>query len=527
MAADNNISNQISGSAQKIQESVDKTINTFIEKSNNTQDQINKARELLDKNQKRLDDALLIKNLYLKYKEDQEKDKINKLQNKKYKLPKGIGGIILSLLKQAITSNDRFNKSLENLLTQLSESCPSEDNLKKLIKEKNNLSNAIGQSLPYLQQAEKAGNSLSTILTALRIIIQILKNLPLPTSVPPGVGVPALVLNKFSDILIKSDKKIDETSAIVNSISSAVSIIKSFIEETSQKIQVLDSLLEVCFQQVTQDMSEEDKNKLKNEITPSDSTFVFPGLYKDFTYNKENISNTIRAYAEKSTPTGTIRLNGNLFNTPNNLQLVNDIKIVIDNYLKPQNNTTTGTYRGFIYSIETNSNNKLQIAQRRAIGVRNKVKLATEYSFTPDPQVLIKELKFIIDNYIDKNVTTNIVNYLGNIPTPKESTPEELFASQISNISVSAYKYVDYSITDTYYADIKTKLTNGSISMDSKLLVELKNYEYIIKYFSEKGIEKSQIITFKKYDVIIKAVKDSIDKNTIKKDTLITIVKEY
>lgn len=529
MASNNNILDQISGSAQKVQESVNNTINNFIEKSNNTQEQINKYTDLLAKNQKRLDDALLIKNLYKKYKEDQEKEKVNKIQKKKRKLPKGIGGIILSLLQQATISNDRFNKSLENILVQLSESCPSEDVLKRLIKEKNNLSNALSQTLPYLQQAEKVGNTLTPILSALRIIIQIIKNLPLPTAVPIGIGIPISVPNNFSDILIQSDKKIDKNSVIISQISSAVSIIKSLVEETLQKITALDSLLEVCFQQITQNMSEEDKNKLKNEITPDDSVFVFPGLYKEFIYDKEYVgvglgNSMTRAYAQKSSPTGTIRLEGNLFNTPSSLQLVNDIKIVIDNYLNPKNNSTTGNYRGFIYNIEINTNNKLQIPQRRAIGVKDNIKLATEYSYTPNPQVLIEELKFVIDNYLDKGVTTNIVNYLNNIPPPQEQSLEQQLISQISDISISAYQYVNYNITDTYYADIKTKLNDGTLSMNQKLYNELIDNQYTIKYFSENGIEKSQLISFKKFNTTIKAIKDSIDKNTIKNTTVITII---
>jgi hypothetical protein len=538
MAIDsNNIINQISGSTQKVQESVDNTINSFIERSNNTQEQINKYTDLLAKNQKILDDALLIRNLYRKYKEDQEKDKINKIQKKKRKLPKGIGGIILSLLKQSSTVNDRFNKSLETILNQLSESCPSEEVLKKLIKEKNNLSNALNQTLPYLQQAEKVGNTLTPVLTALKIITQILKNLPLPTAVPPGVGIPVNVINKFSDILVKSDKKIDKTSAIINQITSAISIIKSLIEETLQTITALDSLLEVCFQQITQNMSEEEKNKFKNEITPDDNIFIFPGLYKEFIYDKEYVNvtsaltglenNMIRLYANKSTSNGNIRLEGNLFFTPNNLQLINDIKIVIDNYLNPKTVTTTGNYRGFTYNIETNKNNKLQIPQRRAIGIKNNIKLSTEYSFTPNTQILIEELKFIIDNYLDKNITTNVVDYSNNIPTIQEPNLEEIFSSQISDITTSAYKYVDYNIIDSYYNDVKIKLNNGTLSMNEKLFNELKNYEYVIKYFNENGTEKTQRITFNNFSFKIKAIKDSIDKNTIKTTTSITIVKEY
>lgn len=530
MATDNNIINQINDKSKKAEDVVNNALDSYIKNQATTVDEINKLKEKYDKEQKILNNALVIKDLYKKYKEEQDKSQIDKKQKKRLKLPKGIGGIILTLLNNSVDVNDRFNKALENILIQLSESCPQEETLTKLIKEKNNLSNALNQVYPYLQQAESIGTGLTPIINALKIIVQILKNLPLPTAVPPGIGIPANILNKFSDILIKSDKKIDQTSEIISQIVSAVAIIKTLVEETLQKITILDQLLEVCFQQITQDMSEEEKNKFKTLVTPDEAIFVFPGLYKDFIYDKETINvglgnSMIRAYATK----GNIRLEGTLFNTPSSLQLVNDIKIVIDNFLNPKTDTTSGSYRGFYYSIELNKNNKIQLPQRRAIGIKNQIALATEYSFTPNPQILIEEIKQIINDYLDKNILTNIVNPKTNsIPEASSSNSIlESFTNQISNIGDTAYNYVNYNVVDLYYLDTKTKLNNGSIKLDQKLLNDLKDYEYTVEYYGYNALKQTITITFSRFDFNINnVVENSIDKNTIKKTTQINVVKQ-
>ena len=105
-----------------------------------------------------------------------------------------------------------------------------------LFRSKNDLSNALSQIYPYLQQTEYVGIGLTTIVSLLKITVQILKNLPLPTAVPPGIGILANILNKFSDILVKSDKKLDQASEIISQITPAISIIKTLVEEILEKI---------------------------------------------------------------------------------------------------------------------------------------------------------------------------------------------------------------------------------------------------------------------------------------------------
>lgn len=72
-------------------------------------------------------------------------------------------------------------------------------------------------------------------------------------------------------------------------------------------------------------------------------------------------------------------------------------KIVANEKLAEVSQNKT-TYKGFILEIETKPYTD-KINQNRAVGKNNSgiVMISTEYSFASDPQVLITELKFIID----------------------------------------------------------------------------------------------------------------------------------
>ena len=74
------------------------------------------------------------------------------------------------------------------------------------------------------------------------------------------------------------------------------------------------------------------------------------------------------------------------------------INSIYENELLAQSSENDGTYKGFILEIETRPFTD-RVNESRAVG-KNKsdiIMISTEYSFASNPQVLIDELKFIID----------------------------------------------------------------------------------------------------------------------------------
>tara|TARA_R110001632_G_scaffold55132_4_gene135020 strand:+ start:2958 stop:3944 length:987 start_codon:yes stop_codon:yes gene_type:complete len=80
------------------------------------------------------------------------------------------------------------------------------------------------------------------------------------------------------------------------------------------------------------------------------------------------------------------------------LPLNDSIQNVVANEALAEISSNDTTYRGFIIEIETKPYTD-RVNQNRAVGKNRSgiIMIATEYSFASDPQVLITELKFIID----------------------------------------------------------------------------------------------------------------------------------
>lgn len=456
-----------------------------------------------------LDAALLLKSNIEKYKEERRKKKVF---IKKGTIPKGIGGIILILLKQALSNSNRFQKRLDIIINNISQSCPNEQELKRLIEDKNNLSKALDQIYPTLDNVNNIANTTKIIINALKVVVTVIKNLPLPTSIPPGIGIPTLVITKLSDILIASDKTIDKTSAIITQITVSINIIKNIIDNTRQSLLFLDKLLEVC-----------NKQNPDQQVNILDSTSkLFPGKYKGFEYDKEytNIIE-IRLFAKQINPNTQVLLHGDSYHSPNDEQLITNIKIVIDNFLTPKPKDDIANYKGFNIIIEDNKNNKLLIPQRRALAINNNIKLITEYSFVTDASLLISEVKFLIDTYLIKGINnspqTNIdgtINIDNNI--------EQQLTNSISSIVNNAYTIYTYNITDSYFQNIKNKINSGQTFLNPILLLELLSKKYSISYTNDKLITKTINISFNNFNQNIKAVENSIKKEDIKETTTIT-----
>jgi len=75
-----------------------------------------------------------------------------------------------------------------------------------------------------------------------------------------------------------------------------------------------------------------------------------------------------------------------------------DIDGIVATQLIAENTETGNTYKGFVLEIETRAFTP-KVDQNRAVGKNNQgiILITTDYSFASDPNVLIDELKFIID----------------------------------------------------------------------------------------------------------------------------------
>ena len=268
----------------------------------------------------------------------------------------GLGKILLRLLKMAIKSSLKAEASLDILIEQVSQACPSEEKIEQFIVKKNRINN----SLTIIQKLITTTDF--TTKTANKII-KIVKALPIPTSPIP---IPINVITIASDSLDTAKNIIESGKGVTLGGVEIIAIINKFLQQVQDKLNQVELLLQGCIEQLPEEKQQELQTLLNTTSTDS-SNPVDDKLKGEDLLSK----------------------------------------------LQPNSNDPL-LYRGFRLQIEQNPNNPLEtIPQRRVVGIQVEtgiLTVATDYSFASTTEVLVNEAKFLIDKWYisQETVTSNI-----------------------------------------------------------------------------------------------------------------------
>jgi len=133
---------------------------------------------------------------------------------------------------------------VDNLKNQIS--CPTPEELTKLIARKNKLVRQLNNTLKIIDNTTKILGISGNVILVLEISFKILKNLPLPTSVPPGVGVPTNVILGIQDSKDTIDKIITSLKATNAGILVTLVILRQILTQVLQHLSLLDELVQHC-----------------------------------------------------------------------------------------------------------------------------------------------------------------------------------------------------------------------------------------------------------------------------------------
>ena len=117
-----------------------------------------------------------------------------------------------------------------------------ESQLNGIIGTKNKLQGALDTLRTPISTLEKLADTLGAVIPALKTVVTIIRNLPLPTAVPPGVGLPATVLNNFSNTLDIMKVTIDKIDGPISVVSEGVKEIVKVITPLLGKLKLLDPI---------------------------------------------------------------------------------------------------------------------------------------------------------------------------------------------------------------------------------------------------------------------------------------------
>jgi len=124
--------------------------------------------------------------------------------------------------------------------------CPTSPELVKLISRKNKLVKQINNSLKTIDNTNKILGITGNTLTTLELAFRILKNLPIPSSVPPGVGLPVNVILGIQDNKTTIDKTITKLKTANVGLLTVLVIVRQVLTQLLQYLSLLDSLIQEC-----------------------------------------------------------------------------------------------------------------------------------------------------------------------------------------------------------------------------------------------------------------------------------------
>jgi hypothetical protein len=249
------------------------------------------------------------------------------------------------ILEKGIQINDIIQPQLDLLLSNITlpnDLCLPENQLNEFIIQRNNIVDILNQINKYLDLTTSAIGITSTTLDTLLITVQTIRGLK-PAAIAATAASP--VPGPFASLVLQANELLDNLK---------------FDTLGNSKL-----------------------NKLKVII---DGTAVPISLTSRFISNAITLLVSIDIIIKRCSPNSTL--------SPISQNLID----ITEAQLKSSQTTNDITYKGFIIEIEEVPFNDT-ITRRKAVGKNSQgiPLIETELSFTTNPQILISELKLIID----------------------------------------------------------------------------------------------------------------------------------
>jgi hypothetical protein len=291
----------------------------------------------------------------------------------------GLPQLAISVIKLIVSNKSLIINQILDLLKKFERGCPIPSELERIIKIRNEIVELLTQMRDEINKVNVIIKPLNETLPILDTTISILKLIPIPTAIG-GVGVPMNVPIVYGDILAISKSTVTFLSSNVGAFSAIKDFIVEVIDEILILLNQLDAKIENCAAEFV---------NLSNSTDLNDLTIL------------DNIANNPQ--------------NGALNNLDNNNTLINNINTPISkftftnltnvqnspliNALQNEKPTPINSYKGFKFEILIDDTNKTRFPKQYAVAKTpaGVIVLQSESSFTASPQVLIKELIYVID----------------------------------------------------------------------------------------------------------------------------------
>lgn len=337
------------------------------------------------------------KEKYLKFKTDVAGRKLNreslkalykseKVQQLKKNIFKTLVVISSTLLTEQLIKVIADSASLQELVDKTNDiidAAVTLDQLNQARVARNGCINRINQQEARIRAILTILNTLNVILTVFGILVALLNAIP---------GFPAPVAKKLATLWVNAKQIRDgigvTLSILIPMLQSAIFILedlKNQLRNINQRIE--EKTLQLLDDNELSSYLEGIKNSSED---PSCNTNRFPGEIDQDYYNRLRRSTCIRDLLANQNPSA------------NPLDLSNASVLGLAQQITPPNANDFGTYKGFRFVIKEENDPRFVVRGNKrhyavAINTREVEQIKSDFSFTLNPQQLVDQLKFIID----------------------------------------------------------------------------------------------------------------------------------
>jgi hypothetical protein len=188
--------------------------------------------------------------------------------------------------------------------------CPPPEEVEKIKAKRNRIVKQLNQIYKMLNTALVIAGILGGLSALLLIASQIIKSIPLPTSVPPGVGIPTSLILRFQTLITKLETLSKTIFTLSLGIAGALLVLLGLLKQIIQLLNLLDQQFERCSD--TEGLDELDFQLIPDEAeldTPSNDT-VNGFTLTTVADNKGIVGSLQKRYATATDSLGVVVLKG-------------------------------------------------------------------------------------------------------------------------------------------------------------------------------------------------------------------------
>jgi hypothetical protein len=182
-----------------------------------------------------------------------------------------IAGFGVTQVNKLIAKGTPKISDIQNQIT-----CPTQAELARIISRKNRLVKQLNRLLKVIQSTEKFINSIKKFIsTSSKTILGLdISSLALPSSIPPGIGIPVGIINKSGDVINLLKNQIKGEQGKIDNLVSPLTLLKSVIAQALQYLNLLDNLVQHCYPDANQEQISAELTALTNQQSTQTSPVV-------------------------------------------------------------------------------------------------------------------------------------------------------------------------------------------------------------------------------------------------------------